>query len=197
MCVNIWYLFLSFWLTSLCMTESRSIPVTTKWPLLHSSAIGQPFELRRWSGPTQEELAGPQRNRYLVGKSKFLHLHPKSRCQGGTEGKKGYSRSHGWGRARFPKRMIWIMVYKVSEWEVTFMTVVSFLPGLPFIHLLPQRGMLRQIQHGQFHKWRHLKQQNPKHHVQNTFWRLQTTSKCTYGHHNTRKRKRLWSWLCR
>ena len=30
-CVNIWYLFFSFWLTSLCMTVSRSIHVY-KWP---------------------------------------------------------------------------------------------------------------------------------------------------------------------
>ena len=49
------------------------------------------------------------------------------------------------------------MVYKASEREVTFVTVLSFLPGLPFIHLLPQRDMLSQIQPGQFHKWRHLK----------------------------------------
>ena len=40
------------------------------------------------------------------------------------------------------------MVYKVSEREVTFVTVLSFLPGLPFIHLLPQRDMLSQIQLG-------------------------------------------------
>ena len=31
-CVNIRYLFCSFWLTSLCMTVSRSIHVSTKWP---------------------------------------------------------------------------------------------------------------------------------------------------------------------
>ena len=28
-CVSIWYLFFSFWLTSLCMTDSRSIHLTT------------------------------------------------------------------------------------------------------------------------------------------------------------------------
>ena len=61
------------------------------------------------------------------------------------------------------------MVYKASEREVTFMTVLSFLSGLPFIHLLPQRDILSQIQHGQFHKWRHLKR-NKK--AQNIMFRL-------------------------
>ena len=32
-CIKIWYLFLSFWLTSLCMTLSRSIHVSTNDPI--------------------------------------------------------------------------------------------------------------------------------------------------------------------
>ena len=38
-CVSIWYLFLSFWLTSLCITDSRSIHLTTNNSIFYGWVI--------------------------------------------------------------------------------------------------------------------------------------------------------------